>query len=119
MRGDGLEQLAGDLVGIRVEEANPPQALDLHKLFEEEGQSVFQAEVFAVAGRVLADESDFADAGAGQMFGFGHHRFKAARAELASKLRDDAKSAGMIASLSNLDVGSVTRRCENPRSIFV
>ena len=67
MRGDGLQQLAGDLVGISVEEAHPAQLLDLRQTLQQQRQAILQAEVFAVAGRVLPDERDFADALLGQL----------------------------------------------------
>ena len=57
---DGVEQLAGDAIGIGVEEAEPAQAFDLGERVEQRGEAVFEAEVFAVAGGVLADEGDFA-----------------------------------------------------------
>ena len=59
--GDGFEELGGDFVGVGVEEAQPFEAFDLREGFEEGCEAVFQAQVFAVAGGVLADEGDFAD----------------------------------------------------------
>ncbi len=59
---DRVEQLAGDFVGIGVEKTHPAQIFDAGEFFEQQGQAIFQAEVFAVAGGVLADERDFADA---------------------------------------------------------
>jgi hypothetical protein len=56
--GDGFKQLAGDAVGIGVEEAEPAEAFDAGELVEEGGEAVFDAEIFAVAGGVLADEGD-------------------------------------------------------------
>ena len=64
--GDGLQQLAGDLVGIGVEEAHPAQLFDLRQPLQQQRQAVFQAEVFAVAGGVLSDERDLANALLGQ-----------------------------------------------------
>src|ERR1051326_7349209 len=113
MRGDRVQQLAGDLVGISVEEAHPAQAVDGGELFKEQRETVFEAEIFAVARGVLADEGDFLHALARETLGFGDHRLEAARAKLAAKLRDDAEGARMIASFGNLDVGHVTRSEEH------
>jgi GGDEF domain-containing protein len=60
--GDGVKQLAGDAVGIGVEEAQPAQAFDAGERVEQSGEAVFEAEVFAVAGGVLADEGDLLNA---------------------------------------------------------
>ena len=66
---DGVEQLAGDAVGVGVEEAEPAQAVDAGELVEEGGEAVFDAEIFAVAGGVLADEGDFLDAAGDELAG--------------------------------------------------
>jgi hypothetical protein len=61
--GDGVEQFLGDAVGIAVEEADPLFVRSRSgEAFEEHGEAVLEAEVLAVAGGVLADEVDFADA---------------------------------------------------------
>src|SRR6267378_7928799 len=83
---DRLEQSPGDFVGIGVEEANPLQALDAREPFQQQGQAIFQPKVFAVAGGVLSDERDFADAGLRESLGFGDHGFETPGAELSSKL---------------------------------
>ena len=65
---DGFEQARGDLVGVGVEEAQPLEAGERGEGVEEVGESGALAgdgvlgQVFAVAGGVLADEGDFADA---------------------------------------------------------
>ena len=103
-----FEQLAGDLVGIGVEEAHPAEVFDLREPLEQQREAVLQAEVFAVAGGVLADERDFAHAllrrGAAAS---AMTDSKRRRAELAAQLRDDAEAAGMIAAFGDLDVGGV------------
>ena len=53
-------RLAGDLVRVGVQETYPTQIFDLRELFEQQRKAIFQSEVFAVAGRVLSDERDFA-----------------------------------------------------------
>ena len=80
--GDGVEQFAGDAVGVGVEEAQPAQAFDLGERVEERGEAVLEAEVFAVAGGVLADERDLADAAGDELLGLGDDGFESARAEL-------------------------------------
>ena len=103
--GDGFEQAAGDAVGIGVEEAQPAEALDCGRGVEESGEAVFEAEVFAVTGGVLADEGDFPDAVRDELLGFGDDGFEAAGAEFAAEVGDDAEAAGVVAALGDLDVG--------------
>ncbi len=71
VRRHGLEQPRRDLVGIGVEEAEPAEAGQGGEGFEELGEAVGEAEVFAVAGGVLADEGDLADALRDELFGLG------------------------------------------------
>ena len=59
---DCVEEFAGDAVGVGVEETEPAEVGDGGEGVEEGGEAVFEAEVFAVAGGVLADEGDLADA---------------------------------------------------------
>src|SRR5262249_42539398 len=47
--------------------------------------------------------------------GFGDHGLKAARAEFAAQLRNDAEAARMIAALGNLDVGGCFGSGEHTR----
>src|ERR1022692_3763069 len=108
--GDDFKQAARNFVGIRVEEANPAQVFDGGQLFQKQGEAIFQAEIFTVAGGVLSDQGDFADARPRQSLGFGNHRFETARAELAAQLGNDAKTAGMIAAFGDFDVGGGARR---------
>ena len=54
------KKTAGDAVGVGVEEAEPAEVGDLGERVEESGEAVLEAEIFAVAGGVLADEGDFA-----------------------------------------------------------
>src|SRR5215469_16369563 len=62
MAGDGIQQSSGDFVGVGIQESHPAKLLNLCQTFEEERQPVFQTQVFSVAGGVLADESNFANA---------------------------------------------------------
>ena len=74
--GDGVEQSAGDAVGVGVEEAQPAQAFDLGERVEELGEAVLEAQVFAVAGGVLADQRDLADAAGDELLRFGDDGFE-------------------------------------------
>jgi hypothetical protein len=102
---DGFEELAGDAVGIGVEEAEPAEVGDAGELVEECGEAVFEAEVFAVAGGVLADEGDFANAAGDELLGFGDDGLEAAGTEFAAQVGDDAEGAGVVAALGDFDVG--------------
>ncbi len=78
-------------------------------------QAILQAEIFAIAGRVLADQIDFPNALAKEPRRFRYDRFKTAAAELAAILRNHAESAGMVAAFGDLDVGEVAGRGQNAR----
>src|ERR1019366_4980229 len=93
MAGDGREQAAGDAVGVGVEEAEPAEAFDAGERVEQEGEAVLEAEIFAVAGGVLADEGDLPDAAGDELLGFGDDRLEAAGAELSAQVGDDAEGA--------------------------
>src|SRR6202034_4602881 len=97
------------------EKTYPVQVFHLRQTFEENGEAVTQAQIFAVKSGVLADERDFAHARGGKIFGFAHDGFKAAAAEFSAKLRDHAESAGMVAAFVDFYVSSVARRGENAR----
>ncbi len=78
-------------------------------------EAVFEAEVFAVAGGVLADQIDLAHALFEEASGFRDHGFETAAAEVAAILRDHAEGAGVIAALGDLQVREVARCGENAR----
>src|SRR5258708_39262511 len=101
---DGLEAPPRDFVGIGVEESSPLKALAARDFSQKDGQAIFQSEVFAVAGGVLSDERDFANAGWRQWLGFGDCGFETPRANLSPKLRDYAEAAGMIAAFGDFDI---------------
>src|SRR5712692_5364282 len=119
MRGDGFEQTAGDLVGISVEKANPAHLFDASQLFQQQCKAILEAKLLAVAGRVLANQRDFAHAGAGQALSFRDNGFKAPRPELTAQLGNNAEAAGMIAALGNLKVCGISWRGENARRVLV
>jgi hypothetical protein len=106
MLRNGVEEAGGDLVGVGVEEAEPAEAGEWGECFEQVGEAVFEAEVFAVAGGVLADEGYFADALGDEVLGFGDDGADAAGAELSAELGDDAEGAGMVAAFGDFDVGT-------------
>ena len=144
--GDGFEQARGDLVGIGVEEAQPFEAGERREGFEESGEvgaseggggigtldpahvamrlrheratrESLCAEVFAVAGGVLADEGDLAHALGDEVFGLGDDGLQAARTELAAQLGDDAEAAGVVAAFGDLDVGRGASGGEDARGL--
>ena len=86
---------------------------------EQGGEAVFDAEVFAVAGGVLADEGDLLDAAGDELLGFGDDGLEAARAEFAAQVGDDAEGAGVVAALGDFDVGGGFGRGEEARGGFV
>ena len=98
-------ELAGDAVGIGVEEAEPAEVGDAGECVEERGEAVLEAKVFAVAGGVLADEGDFLDAAGDEGLGFGDDGLEAAGAEFSAQVGDDAEGAGVVAAFGDLDVG--------------
>ena len=87
--------------------------------FEQQREAVFQAEVFAVAGGVLADEGDFLHAAGDELLGFCDHGFEAARAEFAAQIGNDAEGAGMIAAFGDLDVCGGAASGDEARRVFV
>ena len=115
MRCDRLEQFPGDAIRVAIEETDPMQVFDLREAFEERGQAVAQAEIFAIKSCVLADQGDFAHARGREIFRFAHDGFESAAAEFSAKLRDHAESTGMIAAFVNFDIGRVAGRRENAR----
>ena len=117
MRGQGVQQLPGDPVGVRVEEADPffARGVDLGQAFEKAGQPIGEAEVFAVGGGVLPNQIDFANAPIEEARGFGDHGFQMAAAEMAAILRDHAEGAGMVAAFRDFDVSEMARSREHAR----
>ena len=107
--GDGFEEDGGDAVGICVEKANPffVGCFDFGEAGEEGGEAVFEAEIFAVTGDVLADEVDFADAFVEEATGFEDEAFEAAAAEVTAELGDDAEGAGVVAAFGDFNVSVV------------
>src|SRR5208282_4732899 len=87
---------------------------DRGQAFQQNRQAILQAEVFAIPRGVLTDQVDFLHALVEHGARFRHHRLKSATAEMPSNLWDNAKTARMIATLGDLDIGTVARRCENP-----
>src|SRR5580698_3049470 len=109
MLGDGIEKLLSDFVRIRVEEAHPfrLRRFNLCEAGEKLREAVFETEVFAVAGGVLADQIDLAHALFEEASGFRDHGFETAAAEVTAILRDHTEGAGMIAAFGNFQVGEV------------
>ncbi len=115
--GDGVEEFLGDPVGVGVEKTHPllRWSLDRGEAGQELRETVFDAEVLAEAGGVLADEIEFADALGEESRGFCNDRLEATAAEGSAILRDDAEGTGMIAAFGDFEVGEVVRRREDAR----
>ncbi len=88
---------------------------DPRQLPEQFRQTVAQPEVVSIRGGVLADEVDFADTLCEECASLGQDALRAAAAEAAAELRDDAEAAGMVAALVDLDVGVMARRRQQAR----
>ena len=110
---------ACDAVGIGVEEAQPAQAFDSGEGVEQGGEAVFEAEIFAVAGGVLADEGDLLDAAGDKLLGLGDDGLEAAGAEFAAQIGDDAEGARVVAAFGDFDVGRGFWRGQEAGSGFV
>ena len=101
---DRFQKLAGDFVGIRVEETHPPQVFNFCQTLQQQSKAIFQAQVFAIAGGVLADQRDFAHTIGSQPLRFSNYGFKMTRPELSAKLGNNAEATRMVTALSDLDV---------------
>src|SRR6185312_3417672 len=114
MFGDGVEQALGDFVRIGVKKTNPLGLFGgkLGETREQVGKPVLEAQIFAVTSGVLADEIDFANSRLEHALSFRDDAFETAAAELATKLRNDAEGAGMIAPFGDFDIGGMARRGE-------
>ncbi len=62
MTGDRVQQALRDLVWICVQKPHPAQVFDACEFLQQQRQAVLQSKIFAVAGRVLADQRDLAHA---------------------------------------------------------
>ena len=93
-----------DAIGISVQKTHPQQIVHARQLFQQLRQAVAHTEIFAVGGRVLPDQRDFARAGCGQIFRFANYGFEPAAAELSAQFRNDAERARMIAAFRYLDI---------------
>ena len=117
--GNGVKKAAGNAVGIGVEKAQPAHAGDLGECVEQLRKAVLDAQVFAIAGSVLADQRDLLDAARNELLRLGDDRLEAARAEFPPEIGDDAEGTGMVAALGNLDVGRGFGGCQEPWSVFI
>ena len=105
MSRERLQHFLCDAIGIRIEKAYPQNVFDARQLFQQQRKAIAQPQVFAVGSGVLADQCDFAGSAGRQIFRFAHHGFKAPAAKRAAQLWNDAEGAGVVAALSNFDVG--------------
>src|SRR5688572_7485811 len=114
VRREGVEQTLGDAVRIRVKEPDPLwlSCLNRGKTCQQGGQTIPDAEVFAIRGCVLADEVDLTHALRKQARRFADDGFETAAAVLAAVLRYHAERARMVAAFGNFDVREVLGRRE-------
>ena len=120
--GNGVEQFLGDAIRVAVQKANPflLLGLDLCQPSQQDGQTVFQAKVFPIAGGVLPDQVNLPHTLTEESGGFGNDRLKTSAAELPSVLRNHAERARVVATFRDLHIREVARRGQNPwRQIVV
>src|SRR3712207_3128978 len=78
-------------------------------------QAVLYAKVLAVSCRILPDEVDLSNAGGEQASRLVDHGLRTAATVGTAILRNHAKRTGVVTTLTDLDVGKVTRRGQNAR----
>src|SRR5215471_4272466 len=83
------------------------------------GKAIFDAQVFPVIGRILADEQQFLHSLTGQPVNLVQNRSHWPAAELTPHLRDDAERTGMVTTFSDLNVGRIFWRGQNTRRPLV
>src|ERR1700751_4709713 len=103
MGGDGVEQFLRYAIWVGVEKTDPEEAVDFRKFGQKLSQTVAQAKIFAIGSSVLPDKGNFAATGSGEIFCLADDGFKAAAAEFAAKLGNDAEGARVIAPFSDFD----------------
>ena len=106
---DRVEDRVGHGRGVRVHHADPAEAVDGAESPQQEGQAVAQAEVEAVARRVLGDQHDLLHTPRGQRPGLRHDVLDRPAAMQAAQRRDDAEGARVVAALADLHVGEMRR----------
>src|SRR5208282_5003474 len=99
---DRFEQLSRNSVRISVKEAQPAQALDACQRVQQGYQSIFKAQIFAIASRILPDQRDLLNAACHESPRLGNDRLEAPRAEFSPQIRDNAEAAGVVATLRDL-----------------
>src|SRR5262249_52817465 len=115
---DGFEQAASDAIRIGVKEPEPTKAFDLCDGLEKLREAILEAKVFAVAGGVLADERDLLHSGGDKTLCLRYDRFKATRAKLAAKIRNDTEGAWVVAAFGDFDVRRGATGGDQPRRVF-
>src|SRR6202043_1314494 len=108
-----VEEFLRYAIGVGVKEAHPQQIFDAGEAGQQLCEAIAQTEVFAVGSGVLTNQGDFASACGCEILRFAYYRFEAAATKFAAQLRNDAESAGMIATLGNFYVRGVARRGNN------
>ena len=104
-RRDDIEQLVGDHRRIAVEQADPEVTLQRVQPPEQLGERRAVLEVAPVAGHVLGDDVELADAFGENRLGLGDHVVDRPRAELAADAGDGAERADVLAAFGDLEIG--------------
>ena len=131
--GNGLDEIIAPMRRVRVEQANPEDALDLVQLTDERGKRLALAGINATArlrallgplvhaevGGVLGDEIDLLHAAGDELTCFLDDALLRAAAMAATNARDDAEGARVVAAFGDLDVGHVLRREAEARCVVV
>ena len=106
LRRDGVDQLVGDGVGIKVVQADPVE-IQLAQLTQQLRQLLLAIEVHAVAGDILRDDDALFHAVRRQGTSFGQNVLHGAAAVAAPQLGDDAVGTAVGAALGNAQIGDV------------
>ncbi len=115
-----VDQLAVDRRRIKVEQADPLDAVDLVQAFQQVRKAAAAgAAIAAPHRRVLRDKISSLVPACGERARFFEDRLFASAAERAAQLRNDAERARMIAALGDLQIRGRSRRRNQPRKKIV
>src|SRR5262249_29740284 len=112
------DQLVGEVDRIRVEDADPLDAVDLVQLAKQLGEAHAPVEIHAVVGRVLSDKDQFADAVGRKLAGFADDLLDRLGDMLAAHAGDGPEGAQPIAALRDFQIGIVAWRDPQAGRVF-
>ena len=93
---------------IQVQQSNPAQRFDCVEALDQSDESVAQADIAPVIGRILRNDDRLADAACNERLCFGCKRLHRAALADPAQRRDDAKRARVIAAFRHLEIGRRT-----------